>query len=216
MHKLLRTLFILVCLICVVACKYSEIEDIREQLRLHEAELQRLSALVDAANDDVAALRATVEQVQTGGYVTEVLPNEQNGTVVGYTLSFNTGETIYVSTGAKATPRISVKSYNESYYWTIEDEWLLDQDGGMVAVEDGSLTPQLKAEDGNWFVSLDRGASWMAAGLPRSMTASMAARAVRPVYSTSSTRTTTLPLTSKSIFVLLTAAWSPISSRSSR
>ncbi len=164
MHRFLRFVAIVVSLVCAVACSNKELQEIQEQIRQHEAELQRLMALVEEANSDVAALRATVEQVQTGGYVTEVLPNEQNGTVVGYTLSFNTGETIYVSTGAKATPRISVKSYNEGYYWTIEDEWLLDPDGGMVAVEDGGLTPQFKAEDGNWFVSLDRGTTWMAAG----------------------------------------------------
>lgn len=161
MHKLTRILLVLFCLTCAVACNNGEIQDIQEQLKQHEEELQRLKALAEAANGDVSALRATIEQVQTGGLVTAVIPDVQNGAVVGYTLAFSSGHTIYVSTAEKRAPTISVKSFDGGdYYWTIDSQWLLDKDGKMVAVDDN--TPLLKAEGDNWFVSLDNGRSWIA------------------------------------------------------
>src|SRR6185312_9956727 len=61
-----------------------------------------------------------------------------------------------------------------------------------------------------------RTASWILCGRPRSMSASIAERIVRPVYNTSSTSTTTLPETSNPIRVSCTSgasARSPMSSR---
>lgn len=162
MHKLLRILLLLVCLACAAACNNGEIDDIREQLKQHEAELQRLAALADSANGDITALQRAVGQMQSGGYVTAVIPDEQNGTTVGYTLVFGSGETIYLSTGKKATPTISVKSFNGGdYYWTIDGEWLLGIDGKMIAVENNQ-TPLFKLEDDTWFISLDKGQTWSA------------------------------------------------------
>ena len=161
MHKLLRILLILACMVCAVACNNKELQEIQEQLKQHEAELQRLAGLVDSANGDITALQTAVSQMQTGGYVTAVIPDEQNGTTVGYTLVFGSGETIYLSTGEKATPKISVKSYNGGdYYWTLDDEWLLDDTGEMIAVEEGEASPLFKIEDGNWLISTDNGKSW--------------------------------------------------------
>ena len=151
MHRFLRFVAIVVSLVCAVACNNGEIDDIREQLKQHEAELQRLAALADSANGDITALQRAVGQMQSGGYVTAVIPDEQNGTTVGYTLVFGSGETIYLSTGKKATPTISVKSFNSGdYYWTIDGEWLLGIDGKMIAVENNQtplsiLSPQDKS-----------------------------------------------------------------------
>ena len=152
---------IVVSLVCAVACSNKELQEIQEQIRQHEAELQRLMALVEEANSDVAALRATVEQVQADGYVTAVVPDERGGSVAGYNLSFSSGQTVYISTKEKSTPRISAKSYEGSgYYWTLNDEWLFDENGAMCAVQDGAAAPLLKVEGEEWYVSLDNGLNW--------------------------------------------------------
>ena len=53
----------------------------------------------------------------------------------------------------------------ETYYWTIDGEWLLDSDGNRIpATGPSGSTPTLKIENGNWFISLDDGKSWNIAG----------------------------------------------------
>ncbi len=85
-----------------------------------------------------------------------------------------------------ATPTIGVKMDTDGiYYWTLNGEWLLDDAGNKIkavgtdgengdqgeqgpAGENGAdgtdgkdgITPQLKIENGCWFVSTDNGATW--------------------------------------------------------
>ena len=65
------------------------------------------------------------------------------------------------------------KDVDGIYYWTIDEEWMLDNEGQKVPAtgrdgadaEDGAggkdgVTPLLKIEDGYWFVSYDGGSNW--------------------------------------------------------
>ena len=85
------------------------------------------------------------------------------------------------------TPIIGVaKDTDGIYYWTVDGSWLLDENGQKVkavgidgqngsngqngatgapgaAGKDG-VTPQLKIENGMWYVSYDNGASWIELG----------------------------------------------------
>ena len=136
-------------------------EQLQEQLLQHEEEIERLKTLVASANNSISALHTSVLQMEAGGYVTSVIPREQNGTVTGYWLTFGSGDTIFLSTGEESTPRISVRAYNGGdYYWSLDDEFLLDGNGEMIMVEKGSTAPQFKAEEGNWYISTDSAASW--------------------------------------------------------
>ena len=60
------------------------------------------------------------------------------------------------------------KDIDGVYYWTVNGQWLLDEDGNKVSVEgrDGQdgITPQLKIEGGMWYVSYDNGVSWVEVG----------------------------------------------------
>ena len=81
------------------------------------------------------------------------------------------------------TPFISVRQDTDGiYYWTLNGEWLLDDKGQKIKAvgEDGNdgegsssgsdgtngkdgkdgVTPQLKIEEGKWYVSYDNGESW--------------------------------------------------------
>ena len=70
------------------------------------------------------------------------------------------------------TPVIGVKQDTDGiWYWTIDGEWLLDTNGQKVKAvgTDGAegkdgITPQLKIEDGYWYVSTDNGATWTQLG----------------------------------------------------
>lgn len=90
------------------------------------------------------------------------------------------------------TPVISVVLGEDGlYYWTVNGEYLLDANGNRIAAsgkngidgkdgEDGQdgqdgqdgITPQLKIEDGGWYVSVDNGATWRYLGSATSTSSS--------------------------------------------
>lgn len=161
MPRPLRNFIVFLCCIAVAACNSGEIKQMQEQLRQHEEEIQRLKAMVESVNNSVSALQTTVVEMESGGYVTAVIPDEQNGRVLGYWLSFGSGKTIYLSTGEEATPKISVRSYKGGdYYWTLDNEFLQNDEGEMIAVGDAATPPLLKAEEDDWFISMDGAVSW--------------------------------------------------------
>lgn len=89
-----------------------------------------------------------------------------------------------------STPIIGVKQDTDGvYYWTLNGDWLTDDSGNKIQAEgrdgadgkpgeDGNdgqdgkpgedgkdgITPQLKIEDGDWYVSYNDGASWTQLG----------------------------------------------------
>lgn len=79
-------------------------------------------------------------------------------------------------TGADgATPVVGIKQFTDGiYYWTLNGEFMTDDDGNKIAArgekgqdgQDGQdgVTPQLKIENGMWMVSNDNGATWKIAG----------------------------------------------------
>ena len=83
-----------------------------------------------------------------------------------------------------STPVIGVKMDDDGiYYWTLNGEWLTDENGNKIKAvgtdgKDGAngangengtngkdgITPQLKIEEGYWFISYDNGATWTQLG----------------------------------------------------
>lgn len=70
------------------------------------------------------------------------------------------------------SPVVGVKQYKDGlWYWTIDGEWMLDGNGNMILAsavngkdgQDGQdgVTPQLKVENGFWWVSYDKGSTWI-------------------------------------------------------
>ena len=63
------------------------------------------------------------------------------------------------------SPVIGVRQENGIWYWTLNDEYILDAEGHKIPTsgQDGK-TPIVKVEDGKWLVSYDDGASWNEVG----------------------------------------------------
>jgi uncharacterized protein (TIGR02145 family) len=82
------------------------------------------------------------------------------------------------------SPIVGVAKYTDGvYYWTLNGEWLLDDNGNKLPVsgkdgqngangkdgQDGAdgkdgITPLLKIENGYWYISYDNGATWTESG----------------------------------------------------
>lgn len=111
-------------------------------------------------NEDILALQSIVFALQDNDYITSVTSIKEGGVEIGYTITFAKGNTIEIYHGNDGnTPVIGVvEALNGIYYWTLNGDLLLDNNGNPIKAE--GVTPQLKIEGDCWFVSYDNGANW--------------------------------------------------------
>ena len=153
--------------------KFGEVE---ESIRDHEQRISALEELCKQMNTNIEALQTIVATLEKRDYVTNVSEVRSNGEVIGYTISFAYSNTITIYHGKDGkdgingkdgyTPQIGVmKDTDGIYYWTLDGEWLLDDNGNKIKANgtDG-ITPLLKIENDYWFVSYDNGVTWQQLG----------------------------------------------------
>ncbi len=118
----------------------------------------RLSALEEKVNTNIAGLWEIVNAQKNGIQITSVSETDDT-----WIISFSNGKTATVSKGK--SPVIGVARHQGDYYWTLDDEWLLDASGNKLPVSGApGVTPQLKIDDGFWYVSTDEGKTWTKLG----------------------------------------------------
>ena len=192
-------LFILASIVMLFSACHDKIWDAIEDL---DARVARLEELCKEMNTNISALSTIVEVIQENDFITGIVPIEKGGEVIGYTIMFGKHEpiTIYngedgkdAQNGSATAPIIGVaKDTDGVYYWTLNGEWLLDDEGNKLPVsskngndgengeegKDGQngqegkpgvdgkdgVTPQLKIENGYWYVSYDNGTTWIELG----------------------------------------------------
>lgn len=170
-----------VTLLAAVSCE-QEVMDVNDRLDNLESRVSKLEQLVSEMNDNISSLQSIVTAMQTGDYITAVTPITASGATVGYTITFAKGDPITIYHGEDGTngqdghtPVIGVKQDSDGiWYWTLDGQWLLDANGQKVKAvgidgKDGAdgkdgVTPQLKIENGYWFVSTDNGQTWTQLG----------------------------------------------------
>ena len=184
-----------------VSCEYDDTE-LRDKINDHENRIVQLEELCSQMNTNISSLQTIVTALQANDYVTSIAPITSGDKTVGYTINFSKSGpvTIYHGENGKDgvngadgqdgadgkdghTPVVGVKMASDgNYCWTVDGEWLLDDDGNKIRANgldgaDGSdgangqdgqdgadgkdgITPQLKIEDGYWYVSYDNGVQW--------------------------------------------------------
>lgn len=162
----------------------SDIADLQQRVKA-------LEDLTSRMNKDVESIQTIASAVQNGNYITSVTPISYVGETAGYTIAFAKGDPITIYNGKNGTngtdghngedghtPIVGVKAATDGIlYWTLDNDWLLDANGQKIKAvgadgkdgndgndglngEDG-ITPQLKIEDDYWYVSTDKGATWI-------------------------------------------------------
>jgi hypothetical protein len=211
-------------------------KDIWAELENLDQRVTKLEELCKEMNTNITSLQTIVDVLQSNDFITSIVEIKKDGKVVGYTITFGKHDpiTIYHGQNGKdgqngqdgqngadgkdgSTPVIGVAQDTDGvYYWTLNGEWLLDDNGNKLPVsgkdgqngtngkdgqdgadgkdgqdgEDGKdgadgqdgkdgadgkdgtdgqdgkdgITPQLKIEDGYWFISYDNGATWTQLG----------------------------------------------------
>lgn len=187
MTKLFTFTAIVLAMLFSSCCKYDD-SKVWNKLNNHEQRISKLEELCRQLNTNIEALQTIVEALEKNDYITNVSPINEDGEIVGYTISFANSDTITIYNGMDGedgyTPQIGVKEDTDGiYYWTIDDMWLLDSNGNKIKAvgqdgqdgEDGTdgrdgqdgadgITPSLKIENDYWCVSYDNGATWIRLG----------------------------------------------------
>ena len=126
---------------------WDKLNEQEQTLNDHEKRIAALEELCKQMNTNINALQTLVEALEKRDYITNVSPVREDGVVVGYTISFASSDTITIYNGKDGsdgtggyTPQIGVKKDADGlYYWTLDGEWLLDDNGNKIKAvgEDG-------------------------------------------------------------------------------
>ena len=192
-------------------------KDIWAELENLDQRVTKLEELCKEMNTNITSLQTIISVLQSNDYITGIVEIKKNGEVIGYTITFGKHDPITIyhgqdgkngqngadgkdgQDGSSNTPVIGVaKDTDGVYYWTLNGEWLLDDNGNKLPVsgtngkdgqngsngqdgadgkdgQDGTdgkdgkdgadgITPQLKIEEGYWYISYDNGATWTQLG----------------------------------------------------
>lgn len=132
---------------------------LRSELKNLENRVAYLEEFSRLMNTNIASLQTLVAALQENLTVTEVVETDD-----GYVIRFSddTAATIRNGKDCEGVPVIVVKRDSDGvYYWTLDGAWLKDTEGNRIKAQGGDgIVPQLKVEDGFWFVSCDNGKTW--------------------------------------------------------
>lgn len=193
MKRILVALFSAVLLFA--ACDKYDDSALQNRMNTLEGRVTELEAKVNSINADIASLQALVKALQDNITV-DVISKTKDG----YDITFSDGVTVSISNGEKGdTPRIGVKAEGNVFYWTVDGEWLLDGDGERVIVT--GAVPQVKIQDGKWFVSYD-GKNWQDIGSAESLSGLVVTEDANFVYLTVPGSGTTITLSKTGRFTL--------------
>lgn len=140
---------------------------VQDELAETHAKLAELQALVDSVNTNLQTLDLIVSKLDT---THTIEPGSLKETEDGYEVSFKDGKKVFIAYGkdgkdGRTLIPIGVLQDTDSlYYWTVDGEWWLDDEGNKMraGATDGvdgvdGIAPQVKVEDGFWWISHDGG-----------------------------------------------------------
>ncbi|MBO7316842.1 MAG: InlB B-repeat-containing protein, partial [Paludibacteraceae bacterium] len=148
----------------LASCEVPEGNDLLNRVEDLESRVEALEKLCAENNTNISSLKTLVDVINSKEMIEAVIPIASGDKILGYTITFSKRDAIIIYSAMDANgtlPVVGVKAESGVYYWTLNGEWLLDDGGKKIAVsgKDG-ITPQLKIENGFWWVSYDGKATW--------------------------------------------------------
>lgn len=162
---------------CVLLGACSEAYD-DTAIRAELEELKEQVALLTELESEVEFLQSAVATLQGNDYLIGIEEIKQEGVVIGYKFTFKQAGEVIVYSGTKGddgqTPMMGVKEENGVYYWTVNGEFLLDDDGQKVPAQGeqgeqgepgaAGVTPEFKIENDCWYVRYNETDGWKLLG----------------------------------------------------
>ena len=135
----------------------ADMDKFTERLDDLEARVAALETLCAQMNEDISSMRTVISALEDGLYITDV-----KNVSDGYRIEFSDGETITIRHGKDGedgtpgtdgqdgyTPVIGVRMDTDGiYYWTLDGEWLLDDQGNKMRVTGENGKDGADGEDG--------------------------------------------------------------------
>lgn len=161
----------------ITACSYDD-SDLRNAIKQDER-IAALELWQKTTNENIAAIEALLNEYD---YITDVASVVENNDTVGYVISFYKQGKIIIHNGEKGnkgevgkdgeTPLIGIiQLEDKKWYWTLNNELLKDSEGNPICANgkdgndgvngDSAPVPQVKTENGNAYISVDNGKTWM-------------------------------------------------------
>ena len=157
-------------------CSYDDTA-INARMDDFESRLKKIETQVSQMNENISSFLKTVTALEAGDRIISVNPLEDGS---GYTIDFSKTGSIVIYNGKDGedgddgkpgqnghSPVIGVKQDSDGiYYWTVDEEYLLDKDGNKIAATAHISTPrvQLSADGQHYEISFDNGTTWLIVG----------------------------------------------------
>lgn len=134
-------LFLISALLSFYGCAELNLDDVNGRLDNLEDRVSKLEVLCTELNTNISSLKAVVNALEKNDYVTAVTPIIENGVTKGYSITFAKYGPITIFNGENgkdgedsgAAPKIGLRQFTDGiWYWTLNGEWLLDDEGNKV------------------------------------------------------------------------------------
>ena len=127
------------------SCKYDD-SDLVERVDNLEGRLAKLEEQCKQINANINSLQIIVNALKEANHITSISNLVENGVEIGYKIEFAKSDPIHIyhgkagADGARGedgyTPLIGVKKDKDGiYYWTLDGNWLTDNDGNKVRAQ---------------------------------------------------------------------------------
>ena len=135
--------------------------------------MKTLEALCNEMNTNLTSLQSLVNAMKQGEYILDVSPLKEDGVEVGYQITFSEHGVVNIyhgknGEGSGDVPQFGAKQDTDgAYYWTVNGEWVLDDNGHKLPVSSSDtapVIPELRVENDKWYVSYDEGKTWKEIG----------------------------------------------------
>ncbi len=201
LNRGLKVLFFCLCFFALKSssCRYDDTE-LRDNIVNLENRVTKLEELKVTVNNDIQSLQTIVNSIESQNFVSKVeAVKDSEGKEIGYKITFQDGKSITIKHGINGldgkdgangkdgkdgqdgsdgidglTPLIGVaKDEDGVYYWTVDGEFLLGNDGEKLPVtgpkgdkgEDGlnAVAPMVRINQTTniWEISIDNGDTWI-------------------------------------------------------
>ena len=140
----------LLCICCLSlgllgSCKYDD-SDLVERVDNLEGRLAKLEEQCKQINANINSLQIIVNALKEANHITSISNLVENGVEIGYKIEFAKRDPIHIyhgkagADGARGedgyTPLMGVKKDKDGiYYWTLDGNWLTDNDGNKVRAQ---------------------------------------------------------------------------------
>ena len=162
MKRLFLTLVLALAALTASSC----LDTIKNDLDVLERRVAALEEKCQNINQQIDALSQIVTSLEQYDFITKVETLRDGVSVIGYRIYFTHSDPITLINGEDAgTPLLGVaKAEDGMYYWTVlypgsdKAEFVRDNFGQLVSAS--AASPELKIENGYWFISYDGGKNW--------------------------------------------------------